>query len=53
MGSSVSNKSVNTGTVLLCGVFDAAKGRLRIDQAVDKGGAFNKTAEVLHACIRV
>ena len=32
---------VNTGTVLLCGIFDAAKGRLVvcIDQAVDKGGA--------------
>ena len=38
-GSSVSDKAVNTSTLLLCGVFDAAKGRLRIDQAVDKGGA--------------
>ena len=38
-GSSVSDKTVNTSTLLLCGVFDAAKGRLRIDQAVDREGA--------------
>ena len=38
-GSSVSSKPANTSTVLLCGVIDAAKGRLRIDQAVDWEGA--------------
>ena len=38
-GSSVSDKTVNTSTLLLCGVLDAVKGRLRIDQAVDREGA--------------